>query len=524
MRPFLKLLTADEMRRLDREAIETYGIPSLLLMERAGEAVAWAVLQHFKGAGVVTIVCGKGNNGGDGFTAGRYLLQSGLHVRAFSFIEPSGISGDARTQLEIFARHGGEIQTLHDASLPDLREAMAGSDVVIDAIFGTGLSKPVDGLAAQVIAAINAARRPVVSVDIPSGIGADDGRILGCAVNAAMTVTLGLPKRGLYVGAGAPLAGMVEIADIGIPEAAVLASEASAHLMLEDDIRRLLLPPRPPDSHKGRFGHVLIIAGSRRLGGAAGLASLAALRGGAGAVTLGLPQSVHADLGRLPLEVMTAPLPETEEGTLASSAAKPILDLAADKTVLAIGPGLSSHPETQALVREVAAECSIPMVIDADGLNALAGHVELLKSLHAPAVLTPHPGEMSRLARRPTSEIQGDRIGAAARFAQEFGVTCVLKGFHSVAALRNGDTFINTTGNAGMATAGAGDVLTGLIASLIAQGMWPEDAARVGVFLHGLAGDLAVEKFGMESLIAGDITDAIPPAIRRLREGTRPKT
>lgn len=522
MKPFLKLVTAEEMRRLDRDAIEGYGIPSLLLMERAGEAVAWAVHRHFPDSRAVTVLCGKGNNGGDGLVAGRYLVQSGIRCRAFLLGEPSTLSGDPRTQIDLFARHGGEAVSLNEETLPEFERAVAESDLVIDALFGTGLSKPIEGLAARAIRAVNSSGRPVLAVDMPSGLDADTGQILGEAVAAVRTITFGLPKRGLYIGAGAERAGIVETAHIGFPDAAVAALGASSYLMLEDDIGERLPPVRRPDSHKGSYGHVLIIAGSRRLGGAAGLAALSALRGGAGAVTLGLPESIHADLGRIPLEVMTAPLPETSEGTLSRVAAKPIAELIAGKTVLALGPGLSTHPETEALVRDIVADCPIPLVIDADGLNALAGHTDLLKSARAPVIVTPHPGEMARLLRRPSSEIQADRIGAASHFSSEFGVTCALKGFRSIVAVRNGESFVNTTGNPGMATAGAGDVLTGLIAALIAQGLWPEEAARVGVFLHGLAGDLAAETMGMESLIAGDIINALPRAYRRVRGDARP--
>jgi hydroxyethylthiazole kinase-like uncharacterized protein yjeF len=462
----------------------------------------------------VTIAAGKGNNGGDGLVAARHLLERSARVSVFLIAPPDKLTGEARVNLERFQKNSGRVHILKEETLGDLERELSQTDLIIDALFGTGLSSPVEGLPAKMITVINASEKPVIAVDLPSGIHTDTGRVLGIAVKAALTVTFALPKRGLLLYPGSDYAGRLKIADIGIPQALIRQLPVVVQWMTPADVADSL-KRRPTNAHKGSFGHVLVVAGSVGKGGAAVMTSLSALRVGAGLVTLALPSGLEGTLPDRPLEIMTLSLPQTACRSLGRAALDPLIKFAQDKTVAAIGPGLSTDPETAQVVHGLIAQLAIPMVIDADGLNNLVGHLDLLSRARAPIVLTPHPGEMARLIGATVPEVQADRLGVAADFVRRYPATLVLKGARTIIAGRSGAMTINSTGNPGMATAGTGDVLTGMIAGLIAQGYEPEVAAGLGVYLHGLAGDLAAAEVGAVGLLAGDLIHRIPAAITK---------
>jgi hydroxyethylthiazole kinase-like uncharacterized protein yjeF len=523
----MELVTAAEMRELDRAAIEGRKIPSLRLMENAGEAVVRAMERLFgplRGK-TVAVVVGKGQNGGDGLVVARLLRQHGCKAKLALLAPPSSLKGDAATNLRRFQRGGHRCRTVGGA--PDFEAALTSifqrSDLLVDAIFGTGLNAPVKGLAASAIRLMNESGRPIIAIDLPSGLDGDTGAILGTAITAALTVTLARPKRGLYLGAGPNHVGMIRVADIGIPDNLIAAAKIPLTLLEATDVRPLL-PQRPRMAHKGTFGHAGIIAGSAGKTGAAAMAALAALRIGTGLVTVAAPQSVSDVLEAKLLEAMTVAVPETEARTLSKQALAPLLAFAADKTALAIGPGIGTHPETQALVHNLLVEAKRPMVLDADGLNAVAGHADMLSRASGPLILTPHPGEMARLLGTTSADVQIDRLGAASRLARERNVCVVLKGTGTVIAAPDGRQAVNSTGNPGMATAGTGDVLTGIIVGLLAQGLPAWEAACAGVYLHGLAGDLAAAEQGEAGLIAGDVIRAIPRAMQRVLTDNAPGT
>ncbi|TPW00844.1 MAG: hypothetical protein FD125_2916, partial [bacterium] len=504
----MELVTAAEMRELDRAAIEGRKIPGIRLMENAGQAVAREMERRFgplRGK-TVTIVAGKGQNGGDGFVVARLLRKKNCKARVALLASPSSLTGDAATNLKRFQKAGGRCHAVDKEPVLDrvLAPLLSTSDLLVDAIFGTGLNAPVKGIPASAISMMNACGRPIVAIDLPSGLDGDRGSVLGTAITAALTVTLARPKRGLYLGVGPDHAGVIRVADIGIPADLIAAAKIPVTLLEAADIRPLI-PRRSRTAHKGTFGHAGIIAGSAGKTGAAAMAAMAALRVGTGLVTVAAPRSVSDALEAKLLEAMTCPVPETEARTLSRQALEPLLAFAADKTALAIGPGIGTHPETQALVHSLLGGAKRPMVLDADGLNAIAGHADMLGRAPGPLILTPHPGEMARLLGTTSAEIQRDRLGAASRLARERNVCVVLKGACTIVAAPDGRLAVNPTGNPGMATAGTGDVLTGLITGLLAQGLAPWEAACAGVFLHGLAGDLVASEQGEAGLIAGDV-------------------
>ncbi len=511
-----KIVTGAQMQELDRLTIGEARIPGTVLMERAGAGLV-ACLEQIYGSARgkrVTILCGKGNTGGDGFVVARLLRRRQAHVRVLTMTPVSELSRDAATMYRQFVRAAGKsaVQPYRSTSqaLPLLRE----NDLLIDALLGTGLSSDVTGRYGDAIDNINEAGRPVVAVDLPSGLHADTGAILGRAVRASLTVTFGLPKLGLYQNHGIDLAGSVRIVDIGIPSAYIDAVTSRTMLMTPAFVRASL-PARKPSSHKGTFGHAGIIAGSVGKTGAAAMAARAALRIGAGLVTVAVPSSVNDVLEAKLLEAMTIPMPETKSRTFARTAFDRLTAFIAARTAIAIGPGLSTHPETVELVQALTKQLDRPAVLDADALNALAGRASMLTACKTPPILTPHPGEMARLETNATPQtVNADRIGTAARFARERGVFVVLKGARTVVARPDGTTAICPTGNPGMATAGTGDVLTGMIVGLLAQGLPPWDASCAATYLHGCAGDLASAEKGQAGLIARDLIEQIPFAIK----------
>ncbi|MGA2192046.1 MAG: NAD(P)H-hydrate dehydratase, partial [Nitrospirota bacterium] len=458
------------------------------------------------------VFCGKGNNGGDGLVIARHLHNRGAKLKIFLFSED--MKGDALTNLGIARKMSLDIKVISSDLRAETSDA-AHADLVIDAIFGTGLSSEITEPYKAAILMINANARRVVSVDMPSGVDSDSGRIMGSAVNASLTVTLGLPKRGLYFYPGAQNAGDIRVVDIGIPSGAVEEADIPASLLTREQVKGLV-PARLPDSNKGTFGHLLMLAGSAGKTGAAVLGAMAALRAGAGLVTVGVPESLNDVFEEKLTEEMTVPLPETPERTLSSGALDKILDILEGKTAVAIGPGLTTNKDTAKLVAELLPRIKIPMLIDADGLNILSLDETPLKNVKAPVVLTPHPGEMGRLLGVLTREVQADRPKAALELAQEYGVTVVLKGARTLIAGPSGDFYVNPTGNPGMATAGTGDVLTGIIGSFMAQGLSGMDAAKIGVYVHGMAGDIAAADKGQAGLVAGDLAGAVAYALKTL--------
>jgi NAD(P)H-hydrate epimerase len=510
----MKIVTAAQMQTLDRRAITEARIPSLLLMERAGTEVVQQLERHFAPLKDkrITIVCGKGNNGGDGFVAARLLARKRITIRVVCLAKAADLSRDARVMHDRLLRIAKKTMITPAHEPESLRELFAASDIIVDAIFGTGLSTPISGWYEQVVQTINSSGRAVLSVDIPSGLSADTGVALGTAARADVTVTFGLPKIGLYIGEGVDHAGCTEVVDIGIPASLVEMVE-SRTILLTHDMASTSLPHRYPSSHKGTYGHAGIIAGSVGKTGAAAMAAKAALRVGTGLVTVAIPSSVNDTLETKLLEAMTAPMPETKARTLARSGLDRLLTFTRARTAIAIGPGLTTHPETVELIQELVKRVDKPCVLDADALNALAGKASLLTESKLPPILTPHPGEMSRLEIDASPQsINADRIGVAGRFARERGVLVVLKGARTIVARPDGMIAVCPTGNPGMATGGTGDVLTGMIVGLLAQGLTPWDAACTGTYFHGLAGDLAAARIGQAAMTAGDVIEHIPKA------------
>lgn len=519
----MKVVSPEQMKKIDECAINEYGIPGILLMENAAAAVAAQASSMMGGcAGKrVTVVAGRGNNGGDAFAAARLLHSKGADVRVYLVGEKTGLSGDALFNMEILERIGtGVTEITENIEMSSFLADMYTSDLVIDGLFGTGLSRDIEGTAAEVIARINQFGRPVLSIDIPSGIDGRDGSIRGVCVKADATVTFGLPKLGLVLHPGCLYTGTLITADIGIPPCVIGKQDIKTGI-IDLDMVSAMIPQRKPDSNKGDYGRVLIVTGSTGMTGSGCLASMAALRTGAGLVYTGVPQSLAPVYSSHMTEPIVIPLEDSGTGRLSASCTEHILGLMDKMDVVAIGPGLTAGDDIRKIVGAVIENCRVPLVMDADALNAISADPSVLKKLKAEAVLTPHPGEMARLTGTNTKQVQSDRIGTATAFAQQYGVTVVLKGNRTVVAYPDGRVLINTTGNAGMATAGTGDVLTGMIAGIAAQGVPAGDAAAAGVYLHGLAGDAAADCKGMHGMVAGDIVDILPVAIREALEGAQ---
>jgi NAD(P)H-hydrate epimerase len=516
----IPVATAEEMRRADRRAIEALGVTGLVLMENAGRAAADALERVFGRVGGrrVVVVAGKGNNGGDGFVVARQLAGRDARVDVWLVARPEEVRGDALVNLEVLRRAGLPLSEVSDtAGLERLHNALAGADVVVDALLGTGVTGPATGLVADAIAAMNEAGRPVCALDLPSGLSADRGTLVGPTVRARLTVTFGLLKRGLVLYPGAELAGRIELVDLGVPRE-WLADGLPVALLETEDVRGVL-PRRVADAHKGRFGHLLVVAGSVGKTGAAALVCLGALRAGVGLVTCALPATQQPVVAGYLAEAMTEPLAETSAQTLAGKSLDRLLELAQRMDAVAVGPGVGLPPETQAMVRDLVRLVERPMVVDADALTALAGHLGLVREARGPRLLTPHPGEAARLLGERVAEIQEERIESARRLASATGAVVALKGAGTAVAAPGGDVTLNPTGNPGMATGGTGDVLTGVAGALLAQGLPPAAALRAAVYLHGLAGDRAAAERGPVGLRAGDVAEALPGAIRALAGG-----
>jgi NAD(P)H-hydrate epimerase len=516
----MKLLTANEMRELDRRAIEEIGIPGVVLMENAGRAVVKEISGRYAdlAPGPVLVLAGKGNNGGDGYVIARWLRQWGWQARTIVLAAAEQIGGDAAIQLRALLASGGEVVFAPDESaLLDALSAQKNIRLIVDALLGTGLTAPVQGLYARAIDGVNAAGLPVLAVDIPSGIEATTGAVLGRAVRAECTVTFGAAKVGLAIHPGAAHAGKVTVADIGIPPQ-LLAETGEAHRLVDSDEVRHLLNPRPLSGHKGTFGHLLVIAGSVGKTGAAAMTAEGGLRIGAGLVSVACPAPVQEVLAVKLTEAMTVPLPAVD-GAFAASAFDHLPGLWNGKTALALGPGLGQTGGAFALALQVIRHCPLPLVIDADGLNALAEDMALLHGRPAATILTPHPGEMARLIGSSVAAVESDRLGCARAFARNHGVVLILKGARTLIAFPDGRMRINGSGNPGMASGGMGDVLTGIIGGLLAQGMAAEDAAVLGVYMHGRAADRLLPAMGDAGMLATDLLRELPVVRRELVMG-----
>ncbi|HEX5760209.1 MAG TPA: NAD(P)H-hydrate dehydratase [Thermoanaerobaculia bacterium] len=518
----MRVLTAEGMRAVDRAAIDELGVPGLVLMENAALGVVEAIGEVFPRAASAAVFCGPGNNGGDGLAVARHLAVRGYRVETVLAAGGRALGGDAAVQLGICRALELPLAELPpDADLGPALAAARDADLVVDALFGTGLARPLAGQPAALVAALNELPRPRVAVDLPSGLSGSRAEVWEPHLRADLTVTFAAPKVAHVLPPAADSVGELVVADLGIPSWVVEGAPGALHLLVEDEAAALL-PPRPPGAHKGDCGHALLIAGSAGKAGAALLAARGAVRGGAGLVTVAVPEPLLAAVDLASLESMTLALPARPDGSLAEGAVERVRAALAGKGALALGPGLGTQPETAAAVRRIARESPVPLVVDADGLNAFAGHLPELAARMVATILTPHPGEMGRLLGIPTAEVEADRLGAAERAARETGAVVLLKGRRTLVATPEGAVWVIPTGNPGMATGGTGDVLTGLLAALLAQGLEPLDAALAGAYVHGLAGDLAAERQGTRGLSAGDLAEALPAAFRRLAAAGAP--
>ena len=511
----MRILNADQMREADRRTIQDIGIASLVLMENAGRQVVAAVESLFPDLAErrIAIVCGKGNNGGDGFVAARTLQQRGFDVSVFVIGSVTEIKGDARTNLEILGRVGQPVVEVADETAWELHGTeITGHDLIIDALFGTGLTTPLSGFYETVVADINEAGVPVVAVDIPSGMSADTPDLIGDCIEATVTVTLGAPKLPLVLPPAEMKSGEVVIADIGIPSDVFDQLEGPQIELLTREQMRALMQPRAPDAHKGDFGRVLVVAGSVGKAGAAVLCGQGAMRAGAGLVTIASPESCQQTIAAHAAEYMTEGLDETEEGMVNHSAIDQVLGIDAD--VVVAGPGLGQSDSVRAFVRELLDKCEGPLVLDADALNAFASEPAALVGREGrDLIITPHPGEMARLVGCTVDDLQADRMGIAMDFARRHKLYVVLKGYRTLVVTPDEKVFVNPTGSPGMATGGTGDVLAGMLASLLAQLLDAEAACKLAVYLHGSAGELADADSGEVSMTAGDLVEHIGDAI-----------
>jgi NAD(P)H-hydrate epimerase len=514
----MRILSAEQMREADRRTIDDLGIPSLVLMENAGRQVVAAMEAFFQDLAErqVAIICGKGNNGGDGFVVARTLHQRGIEVSVFVVGQVAEIKGDARLNIEILGRLGVTVVEIADEGQWELHlSEISDHDLIVDALFGTGLKSALSGMYETVIADINGSGIPVVSIDVPSGMSADTPDLIGDCIEATVTVTLGAPKLPLILPPAEEKAGEVVIADIGIPAGIIDALEGSRVELLTREQIRTLISPRAADVHKGDFGRVLIVAGSRGKTGAAILAAQGALKSGAGLVTIATPRSVLPIVAAHAPEYMTEPLEETVDGTVHFAAAEIVLGLAAD--VIAVGPGLGRGEGVATFVRELLDKTETPIVLDADALNAFADDPPALVGREGrDVIITPHPGEMARLVGCTIDDVQADRMGIARDFATSHKLYVVLKGYRTLIATPDGKVFVNPTGSPGMASGGTGDVLTGMLGAWLAQLLDAEAACRLAVYLHGAAGELADADQGEVSMTAVDLVQQIPEAVLEL--------
>jgi ADP-dependent NAD(P)H-hydrate dehydratase / NAD(P)H-hydrate epimerase len=516
----MRIVTAAEMRAIDRATSERFGVPSLTLMENAGTAVAEHLLAHHSDAQKIVVLCGKGNNGGDGFVAARKLHEAGKSVQVILLADRGDLQGDAAAMFVQLPEPPIVVQSSEDLKDERVQQALP-ADLYLDAILGTGFKPPVSGLYAEAIALLNASKSPVIAADIPSGADADamspqKGTI--ARADCVVTFTAAHPAHVF----GALTAGPTHVADIGSPPESIVSS-LQLNVITARDFAPLI-GLRPAESNKGIYGHVLVVGGSVGKAGSVAMAGMAALRAGTGLATVATPKSVLPTVAGFHPELMTEPLRQTREGTISVSATELLNALVKGKTVLAVGPGISRNVETAELVRTLVAGATIPVVLDADGLNAFEGVTDELNGKGRLLVITPHPGEMARLAGCSTVDVQKDRLSVARKFARDHELIVVLKGNRTLVVQPDGEAWVNTTGNPGMSTGGTGDILTGMVAAMIAQ--HPKDvmmAVCAAVHLHGLAGDVMREIVGEHSMVATDLLRGLPDAFQRAQKTAREK-
>lgn len=511
------VVTAEQMREMDRLTIQEHGVPSLTLMERAGECITEAILENFRPAAKkgVLVVVGKGNNGGDGFVVARFLKQKRIPCEVVFLGMRAQLTRDAAHNCRAFERLKGKVAEVTPGALEVLAGKLPGKGLLVDAILGTGIRSEVRGLYAEAISLMNASGVPILAVDIPSGLDSDRGTPLGEAIQAEMTVSLGYAKLGEVIHPGIEFVGALVVGDIGIDPAAVAKVRPAVELLTREEVGSLV-PHRQADTHKGSYGHLLVLAGSRGKTGAAVLACRAAQRSGAGLVTLAAPRSLNSIFATLLVESMTELLRENSAEEMEELTAQEWSRLLERKSALVFGPGIGVTDATRNTLRWLLRHLPMPWVIDADGLNNLSLDIERLKNARTPPVLTPHPGEMARLIGQTTAVVNQDRVGIAREFATKHRCYVVLKGARSVIATPDGKIYINPTGNPGMASGGMGDVLAGMLGALLAQGFNPADAMKLGVFLHGFVGDRVADEKGEIGLIASDIIEGLPAGLRAL--------
>ncbi len=521
----MRILNTQQMREADRQTIDDIGLPSIVLMENAGRQAVAAMEAAFEDLATskVAVLCGRGNNGGDGFVVARTLAQRGIEATVFLLGSVADVRGDARVNLEILGRVGLTVVEITSGQEWELHfSEISECDLIVDAIVGTGFHGPLTGLLETVVADVNGLGVPVVAIDLPTGVSADSHELEGEAIEATMTVTLAAPKIPLILPPADAYGGDLVIADIGIPAAVIDELEGPWLELLTRERMRELVPARAGDSHKGDFGRVLIIAGSVGRTGAAHLAAVGALRSGAGLVTIATPRSCVAALAAMMPEYMLEGLEETAAGAIDFGAVDRVLDLKAD--IIALGPGLGQDPSTSAFVQAIVERAGAPLVLDADALNAFTGDPERLTGRDGvDVIITPHPGEMARLLNLTIEQVQADRLEHAREFAAARRVHVVLKGHRTIIAGPEGRAFVNLTGNAGMATGGTGDLLTGMIAAWFAQILDPEGACKLAVYLHGTAGDLAEADEGEVALLPSDIAARLGDAVLELTARRRVK-
>jgi hydroxyethylthiazole kinase-like uncharacterized protein yjeF len=517
----MRVLTPEAMSEVDRVAIEEIGVPGLVLMENAAIGVADAIGRSFPEVDSVIVVCGPGNNGGDGLALGRQLSVRGYRVQLVLVMSGRAPTADASIQLKICRKLGISMMEVCVADdVGRLINEFRHADLIVDALFGTGLKRPLEGLLTDIVTAVNLASAPVVAVDIPSGLEGGSAKVIGPHMEARLTVTFGALKTAHVFPPASLAVGEVVIADLGIPLEIVEAAGGQLHLQVGEEVARLFVP-RSDECHKGDFGHLLILAGSTGKAGAAILAARGALRIGSGLVSVAVPEPLLAIVEVGSIESMTIPLPATSGhtgvgGGGAAASLDHLLRALVGKQALAVGPGLGIAEETADTIRELIAGSMLPLVLDADGLNAVAGRPELIVERQGATILTPHEGELARLLDVSRSRISEDRVAASQAAAAKYQAIVVLKGPRTLIVDPGGETYANSTGNGGMASGGMGDVLTGMIGALLGMGYEPLAAAQVGVYLHGLAGDLGAQELSAESLTAGDLLDFLPDAIRSL--------
>lgn len=505
-----------QMRTIDEKAMDEIGMPGIVLMENAGKVVFDEIMKMKSEFDRVIILCGPGNNGGDGFVIARHLHNVKIPVRVFIVGKSSHIEGDALSNLNILKKLSIQIDEIFDGGgFIKLEKSIRQGALVVDAIFGTGLTKNVHGIFGEVIDLVNEMADKILSVDIPSGIDADTGKIMGTAVEAHKTVALVIPKIGNIMYPGSDFNGELIVKGIGVPDLVIENTKIKYNIITDEVIERMI-PHRKRNTNKGDYGKGNIIAGSTGLTGAAILACKAALKSGMGLLKLYIPESLNVIITTAVPETVTVPLVEVRKGVIGINNFNKVIEESNKSDVLAIGPGCGLNAEVGELLKRIIFEVHKPLVIDADGLNALAKNVQWLENKKSDVIITPHPGEMSRLCGKSVEEVNDHPIETALEFSREWGIITVLKGSRTVIATPTGEVYINVNGNPGMATAGSGDVLTGVITSFIAQGFQALDAAVFGVYIHGMAGDIMAESRGEHGLLAGDIVEGITRALKVL--------